>query len=175
MFCRNCGSSIDHYSKCCVHCGTPLLNNPKYCPVCGSKITKIEGFDTESKQNAAPCLHNGNRPRTIYQILTDKDNINTDFSPLPKYYQEEFSKILKSNETYKGKLNWAAFFFGIFWALSKGLWCTAVIGVILSLPTYGIAGIIYGFVLGFRGNYIYYNAYVKMKHAKTHVNNQPWF
>ena len=48
--------------------------------------------------------------------------INTVFPELSLYYRDEFDKIYESNEKYKGKWNWAAFFFGPIWALTKGVW-----------------------------------------------------
>jgi len=94
-----------------------------------------------------------------------------DLVGLSAYYQQEFQKIHSSGETYRGKWNWAAFHLSGFWALIKGLWLSLVIclviGVIAGSVTCGvgslIAGIIYMFVYGARGNYMYYCAYVKRR------------
>ena len=83
------------------------------------------------------------------------------FAALPPYYQDEFQRIQSSGETYKGKWNWAAFFFGALWALTKGLWLPAVIAFGGSILTYGVVGFAYCFVFGARGNYMYYCKTVK--------------
>lgn len=82
---------------------------------------------------------------------------------LSPYYQEEFRKIHDSNESYKGKWNWDAFIWGVFWALSKGLWGSVLLAVALGLVTGGLVLIGYWFVWGIRGNYIYYTLHVKKK------------
>src|ERR1700723_2192283 len=56
--------------------------------------------------------------RTVVESRATQPS-ETDLSDLPPYYQEEFKKILESGETYKGKLNWAAFLFGLLWAMTK--------------------------------------------------------
>jgi len=82
---------------------------------------------------------------------------------LSPYYQQEFKKIWDSQESYKGKWNWAAFFFEGIWALTKGAWLSAVVSLGVCLITGGFAGFVYCFVFGMRGNYIYYTLHVKNK------------
>lgn len=84
---------------------------------------------------------------------------------MPPYYQQEFTKIAESGETYKGKWNWAAFWFGPIWALTKGAWQSALIhigvnGLILAVTCgFGAPVLIIGSIIyGIRGNYIYYYA-----------------
>ena len=84
-----------------------------------------------------------------------------DYSDLSPYYQQQFSKIEESNEFYKGKFNWAAFLLGFIWAFSKGLWLSAVVSLIVSIVTAGIGGLVYWFIFGFRGNYMYYCLYTR--------------
>ncbi len=48
-----------------------------------------------------------------------KENHPLNLTGLNDYYQEEFKKIYESNETYKGKRNWWAFFFTAIWCLIK--------------------------------------------------------
>lgn len=86
---------------------------------------------------------------------------NYDFRYLKPYYQAEFTKIQRSNEAYKGKWNWCAFLFGGIWAISKGCWLSFIVALAISLCTSGIGGVVYWFILGIRGNYIYYCHYVK--------------
>ncbi len=87
--------------------------------------------------------------------------LKNNFSNLPSYYQEEFRKISESNEAYRGKWNWAAFFFGPLWALTKGIWLASIICIVVAVITAGIGGIIYWFAFALRGNYQYYCSYVK--------------
>ncbi len=82
---------------------------------------------------------------------------------LAPYYRDEFKKIQASGESYTGKWNWAAFLFGPFWAFTKGAWHSAVAALIVTLVTGGIGGIVYWFVFGMRGNYVYYTLHVKQK------------
>ncbi|MBQ1906915.1 MAG: DUF2628 domain-containing protein, partial [Firmicutes bacterium] len=88
-------------------------------------------------------------------------NMNTDFTGLSSYYQEKFTQILQSNETYTGGWNWCSFFFGVLWALSKGLWLSALVMFALSMISGGVLTLIIWFIYGFRGNYMYYSKYVK--------------
>ena len=92
------------------------------------------------------------------------------FSHLAPYYQQEFTKIAASNEKYRGKWNWAAFFFGPLWALTKGAYLTflvhAAIGTTILIVTFGFGLpllIIFPFIYGIRGNYIYYSLVEKKK------------
>lgn len=87
------------------------------------------------------------------------------FSGLPLYYQEEFGKILSSNESYKGKWNWAAFFFTMIWALTKGVWLAPLVWfmvfwavVIFSCGAGYVLVPLLWILFGLRGNYMYYCA-----------------
>jgi hypothetical protein len=76
------------------------------CPDCGREISR----------RATTCPHCG-APRDGAPSSVPLPNL----AHLSPYYQEEFRKIHRSGETYKGKWNWAAFFGGAFWAFAKGL------------------------------------------------------
>lgn len=85
---------------------------------------------------------------------------------LPPYYQQEFTKIEESGETYKGKWNWAAFLFGPIWALTKGAWVSALchvgVNAVILLVTCGFGApliLIGAIIYGIRGNFIYYQAF----------------
>jgi RNA polymerase subunit RPABC4/transcription elongation factor Spt4 len=153
MFCRNCGKKINEKAEICVNCGVRPLAERKFCQECGA----------ETKQNQELCVKCGVRLKTLMAVSETGVSLQTDFSGLSQYYQDEFTKIYKSNESYKGKWNWSAFLFGALWALTKGLWLSAVICLFVCLLTAGIAGFIYWFIYGARGNYMYYCAYVKKK------------
>lgn len=79
------------------------------------------------------------------------------------YYRNEFNKIYESKGQYKGKWNWASFLFGSFWAMTKGLWPQAILSLFLTMITGGLAGPIFWFVFGFRGNHMFYNKAIKGK------------
>lgn len=82
-------------------------------------------------------------------------------APPAEYYQNEFQKIRESNEQYKGKWNWAAFFAGPVWAYTKGLQPVVVV-YLLAIPfTLGISIPGYAVIFGLRGNYMYYTKVTK--------------
>jgi len=161
MKCNKCGAENDesakYCSKCgdhllktssCAKCGTPLKPDAKFCVACGTQIgsdnTQIAGFSYKPERQI----------NNVYASLQGEDLRD-------EYYENEFRKIKESNETYKGKWNWAAFFFGPLWALTKGAWLSAVVCFVVCIATYGVVGVIYWFVYGFRGNYIYYCVHEK--------------
>jgi hypothetical protein len=110
-------------------------------------------------------------PVSLPPVSTGQATDLIDLVGLPAYYQEEFQKIHASRETYQGKWNWAAFCFGSLWALAKGLWLSLLVSVIAGVAigsvTCGVGAgpvlVIYWFVYGFRGNYMYYCSYVKRR------------
>jgi hypothetical protein len=153
MYCRNCGKEVDEKAEICVHCGVQPLAGRNFCQECG----------VETNPNQELCVKCGVRLKTVTTVTETGIPLKTDFPGLSRYYQDEFNKIYKSGESYKGKWNWAAFFFGAIWALTKGLWLALIICVVVSILTLGIADIIYAFIFGVRGNYMYYSAYVKDK------------
>jgi RNA polymerase subunit RPABC4/transcription elongation factor Spt4 len=153
MYCRNCGKEVNEKAEICVNCGVRPLAEKKFCQECG----------VVTNPNQELCIKCGVRLKTLLSTTASGSPINTDFSSLPQYYQDEFKKIYGSNETYKGKWNWAAFCFGPIWALTKGVWLSSVIDIVASFVTSGVAGLIYWFIFAIRGNFMYYSAYVKNK------------
>ncbi len=96
----------------------------------------------------------------------DESLYDVEFAMLPAYYRDEFTKIRRSRGAYKGKWNWAAFLFTWIWGLTKGVWTPTVIvflAILFPLPPVirMFFLIVYYFILGKRGNWMYYNAYVK--------------
>ncbi len=134
--------------KYCPKCGSELLDEAVICPKCGC---------------AQPSSNNysGIRADGSGISMGGSANMNTDFTGLSPYYQEKFTQILQSNETYTGGWNWCSFFFGVLWALSKGLWLSALVMFALSMISGGVLTLIIWFIYGFRGNYMYYSKYVK--------------
>lgn len=153
MHCRNCGKEVLEKAEICPSCGVRPLAEKIYCQECGA----------ETKPNQEICVKCGMRLKTLQLVTEMGTPINTNFSGLPPYYQGELKKMLDSNGSYTGKWDWAAFLFGAFWGLSKGLWLSALIYIAVALFTAGIGSIIYAFIYGFRGNNIYYNKIVKNK------------
>ncbi len=119
-----------------------------------------------------------NNPEQAAYYENEKQRENYEFQDVKPYYQNEFQRILDSNEAYKGKWNWCAFLFGPWWALSKGLWKSLliwlgllVIGIVLEIPDMikilsgQRASIfisepwIYHIVVAIRGTYHYYKKY----------------
>jgi hypothetical protein len=92
---------------------------------------------------------------------------NKDLSHLDIYYQEEFTKIMESNEAYQGKWNWYSFLFGAFWLLFKGAYLTAIgiLVLVYLIPSdiSFIVSVILWIFLGKKGTWIYYNVYLKNK------------
>ena len=137
MHCRNCGNEVPPGAESCGRCGVRPLTGRRFCQECGA--------ETRAPQEL--CLRCGTR------LL--------DLSGLSDYYRREFQRIFESHEGYKGKWNWAAFFFGPIWALTKGLWLAPAIAVLGGLVTYSIVTIAYWVVFAARGNYMYYMAHVQ--------------
>lgn len=165
MYCRVCGASLNDKAEICIKCGCRPLNGKEYCQECGAKT-----MDKQEMCVKCGCSLRTSTGKSInildninnfgYSDNTDK---NLNFSSLPPYYQREFQKIYNSNETYKGKFNIWAFLFGAIWALTKGCWLSALIAFVVSFLTAGVGGVIYWFIYGFRGTYMYYCSYVKDK------------
>ena len=166
MFCRVCGNSLNDKAEICVSCGCKPLNGKEYCQECGEKTT-------EKQEMCIKCgckLRTSEiKPNNFWENLSSgvtseyvaPENIDVDFSSLPPYYQKEFQKIRDTNEAYKGKFNVWGLLFGSIWALTKGCWLSAIVSFVLSCITMGVAGVIYWFIYGFRGTYMYYCKYVK--------------
>jgi hypothetical protein len=84
---------------------------------------------------------------------------------LSDYYRDEFQRISTSGESYQGKWNWAAFFWGGIWALTKGLWAPVVLCIVVCIPLGGIPAILFWAYFAARGNYLYYKKVVKKQTA----------
>lgn len=139
----------------CDKCGNELKEDAKFCGSCGKAVGMERNIDFPSQREDRSNNYSYQEPSYKFEA---SNNLY-----VPVYYQKEFSKIQASREAYKGKFNWAAFIFGAFWALSKGLWLSALVAIIASIATGGVLGFVFWFIFGFRGNYIYYNKIVKDK------------
>ena len=149
--CPLCGGSVDADAKECGYCGASLVTE-------------------ESKQDNAK--EQGPNPQEESQGYSNPNpESKASFSYLPPYYQEEFAKIEDSNGAYKGKWNWAAFFFTWIWGFTKGMWAISLIALFLSLlfnrmhsDALNLALML---VMGVRGNYFYY----QLVRYKRHIPN----
>ena len=140
-------------TEICPNCGTRPLLGRAYCQGCASP--------TRPEQEL--CVSCGVRLKTLLAVDTHGVPIEADFPGVPDYYRQEFKHIHESNESYKGKWNWAAFLLGPVWALTKGVWLAPVICCVAAIFTWGIGGVVYWFIFGARGNYMYYAAHAKSK------------
>jgi RNA polymerase subunit RPABC4/transcription elongation factor Spt4 len=152
-FCRNCGNEVNKNAEICVSCGSRPLNGKSFCQSCG----------TNTNENQEICIKCGVR-------LLNKSNTynSSNGAYLKPYYEEEFERISTSNEDYKGKWNWCAFFFSWIWAFTKGLWGMALANLVLNLilASTGVGLIIslaISILWGIRGNYFYYNLQINKK------------
>jgi hypothetical protein len=125
----------------CTSCGKALQTGNRFCGKCGASANESANPPTP---NSAPVASS--------QAAVSAAN----YVGLSDYYQREFSLIESSRERYQGKWNWSAFLFGGIWALTKGLWVPALIAFVGSIFTGGLVGLIYWFIFGARGNYMYY-------------------
>lgn len=166
MYCRNCGAALNDKAEICVKCGCRPLRGNDYCQECGARTTEAQEMCVKCgcMLRISPRTRNVNN---LLDVINTNDSIgdekNLNFSGLSPYYQEEFSKIYNSGETYKGKFNIWGFLFACLWALTKGCWLAAIVAVLVSLVTAGVGGVVYWFIFGFRGTYMYYCSYVKDK------------
>ncbi|MCU1285315.1 MAG: hypothetical protein JWO13_1665 [Acidobacteriales bacterium] len=165
IVCNSCRSNTPENSKFCRHCGNPVTPAPapavsqsvaRFCPSCGAAVAGEKPF----------CAGCGVKVRELVPPLptavpfpplpTVNAATGWKFAGLSSYYLNEFQQIENTRESYKGKWNWAAFLFGGFWALTKGIWLPVVICFVGSLFTGGLVGVAYCFIFGARGNYMYY-------------------
>ena len=129
--------------KKCESCGAPIDVNATECKYCGIAV------EAQSNLNKS----------TQYQQQTNSTTYSSNYAYLKPYYQEQFQKM-DADITYKGKWNWAAFFFGLFWGFSKGLWALALINVVvvlLFIDSNINFGLGFSLVWGFMGNNLYYH------------------
>lgn len=134
--------------------------NEKKCPSCGASIDL----------NATECKYCGQaiavqppQYQAVPQAKPGNAYSGNAYAYMKPYYQEEFEKISSSNETYKGKFNWCAFFFTWIWAFTKGLWGLALVSLgistLISSISSDLSWLSIGICIfcGVRGNYFYYN------------------
>ena len=139
--CPLCGGSIEENAKECQYCGASLLTDES-----GQEAREKEPEFKEEEKGQGDSYADAD-PKSPYSYL-------------PPYYQEEFETMDKSHGAYKGKWNWAAFFFSWIWGFTKGLWTLSLITLFLSLlfnrMGWDALSLPLALVWGVRGNYFYY-------------------
>jgi hypothetical protein len=142
----------------CAYCGASMAPELKFCGNCGSARQGVCHACGASGLGGAQkfCPHCG--------AAQKKAGVRPLPSGVDSYYRSEFSKIAEENG-YTGKFNWAAFLFGAFWGLYRGLWLPSLIAIVGGIPTAGVVTIAYWFIFGFRGNLMYYRKVVKGEDA----------
>ena len=165
-FCGTCGAHNPTSNvQNCPDCGTEIQVNQKYCFKCGKPSPLPNPPPSSQPHNQPPSQPSNALP--VVPRVQPPATMSPVWSYLPTYYQEEFYKM-QSVPGYEGKWNWAAFFWGCFWAMSKGLWGPVLltIGVlVLTAPVGGLPALLFWFYFGIRGNSMYY---------KKIVLGQPW-
>ena len=182
--CLQCGTENPAGGKFCLNCGKPLaqvISAPwspaqdvvlNKCPRCGAETPPGGRFCGGCGASLQPATY-GATPQA-----PPAAPVSGAHATLTPYYQEEFRKIQESNETYKGKWNWAAFFFSYFWGFYRGVWARSLVLLgaswlmfIIAFSEYDESFFWFGALInlgadvafGLRGNYFYYNAFVKKK------------
>lgn len=176
MYCRVCGKPVRENAYACPGCGCRPLDGADFCPECGANTNPRQVVclrcGASLTGNASRASGNSYNDSPFSRAANTINNgvdfgqgnySNYNFSGLSPYWQSEFSKIAQSNETYKGGFNVCAFLFGPLWAFTKGCWLAGIIAIVAGLLTAGVVAVIYWFIFGFRGNYMYYSSFVKNK------------
>ncbi len=163
MYCRNCGSQVDDKAEICVHCGVRVTNGDNYCQNCGAETSEKQEMCVKCGSMLEKYQPKKNNFGDFTFSSSGGKKPNYDFSELPPYYQGEFQAIKDSDGSYKGKFNWAAFFFGPLWMMYKGMVIQGLIYLIVNIVVSSISFLLLGLVLdilvAFRANYLYYNVY----------------
>jgi len=137
----------------CPKCGANIEPTAHSCQFCGHQVAP-QATSFQAHQPYSTPMQSATR-----SVETDIPGYNM----LSPYYQDEFRKIYESKGTYKGKFNGYAFVFTFFWGISKGLWVSMILWMIISAFSMGFASLIYWFYMGFRGNYLYYKLIAERK------------
>jgi hypothetical protein len=152
MFNKHCRGGILMSEKKCPLCGGSVDVDAKECGYCGASLVTEEN----KQENAKEKEPEHKEETKSYSNPDPKGH----FKYLIPYYQEEFAKIEETNGAYKGKWNWAAFFFSWIWGFTKGLWALSLISLFLSLlfnrMHADVLNLALGLIWGVRGNYFYY-------------------
>jgi len=184
--CRNCGAKLFGRVSACSGCGFPPSTGSSFCDACGKptlsgQVMCVEcgsylagGAAVVGAAVGAGSAYPGSAPRAVSSGLRFSASAlpkladTPDASGLSWYYQQEFRQIYESGEQYKGRFNWAAFWFSPSWLLFRNLPLVGIImffaSIVLTVATAGVAAFLflgYYVYVGFRGNYLRYAAMFK--------------
>lgn len=159
MYCKNCGNLTIEIPTVCPACGFDPLTERNHCQECGSLTKTKQLVCLNCQASLIPAQLNDRQEQQKRAEM--RNRLEVELNYLSSYYQREFLQIFDSNEEYKGRWNWSAFLFGSIWTLSKGLWLTTFISLFLVALTFGFAAPIFWIMYGRRGNWIFYNKFVK--------------
>lgn len=163
--CRSCRAVLPTDAEFCGACGTQNPTSPFVsCFGCGTEVPVNQGFC--NRCGARNGFAQAPTPQPAYTPgpSTSNSAYVPSFSHLSGYYQDEFERM-QEDPRYEGKWNWAAFFFGALWAITKGLWGPVLLCLIISIPFGGLPAILFWVYFGARGNSMYY---------KKEALGQPW-
>jgi hypothetical protein len=158
--CRICRASLTSNDEFCGASGAqnPTSGSVK-CGKCGAAVPVDQGLC--SKCN--PLAHRPAAGSVLPSTLSVPQTGNSDsFRSVSQYYQEDFAKM-QANSGCEGKWNWAAFFWGGLWALTKGLWgqvLLCLVILIITAPIGGLPALLLWFYFGARGNSTFYKKVV---------------
>ena len=153
----------------------PLLNtNGNSAQAYSQSVGTPPAYNVQSNASQPNYTAQSNGSQPNYNTQNNQANFNGQgATTLPDrlnyisdlYYRVEFEKIMNTNETYKGKFNWWAFFFSWIWCFTKGLWqlglavlvVSAVANFYLPFSVSGVIGLGLAIFSGMRCTYFYYN------------------
>jgi hypothetical protein len=103
-----------------------------------------------------PPITNDTESSDFQYSYGQEDEESDIYNNLSEYYKGVFKKFDLNNGSYVFTWNWAAFFFGMFWYLSKGMWGKVLIFVLAAIITGGYGFILFWLYFAIFGKYDYY-------------------
>ena len=137
-----------------------------YCPKCGKEV--IEG--ARFCQSCGEAMPNFREHQIVESepIRSEQSNYYNNSNPYiyeKPYYQERFATFDANGGKFTPTWNWAAFLFGIFWYLFKGMWAKALIMLLAVFVFAGMPAPVFWIYCGLFGNWDYY----LLKRKKTQL------
>jgi len=125
------------------------------CPFCQEEIA----------EGAIKCKHCGEvLQRNQYsRITSERSKLIQDYARFKPYYQRVFQEFDEGGGQFQAKWNWAAFLFGFFWYLVRGMWLKGLVMLAVTFAFAGIPAIFFWLYCGIAGNYDYYLLQTKGK------------